>query len=96
MKFFKCIIALAAVVIYTKPGCPYCFAAMGLLTGRLAAAQALLGTWFDPASRRTQAAATLLQQVQGLTKAADLPRVQDTLIALSNAVAASGPAPGGK
>jgi uroporphyrin-3 C-methyltransferase len=62
----------------------------------LAAAQALLGTWFDPASRRTQAAATLLQQVQGLTKAADLPRVQDTLIALSNAVAASGPAPGGK
>lgn len=54
----------------------------------LAAASSALGTWFDPASRRTQAAATLLQQVQASTKAADLPRVDDTLVALGNAVAA--------
>jgi len=53
----------------------------------LAAAQTALGAWFDPASRRTQAAATLLQQIQGLTKAAELPRVQATLAALSTAVA---------
>jgi len=56
----------------------------------LAAAQATLGDWFDPASRRTQAAAALLQQIQGLTRAADLPRVQDTLTALGSAVAAAG------
>lgn len=54
----------------------------------LAAASSALATWFDPASRRTQAAATLLQQVQASTKAADLPRVDDTLVALGNAVAA--------
>ncbi len=62
----------------------------------LAAAQAVLGSWFDPASRRTQAAATLLQQIQGLTKSADLPRVQDTLTALASAVASTGGAAGGK
>lgn len=56
----------------------------------LAAAQATLGDWFDPASRRTQSAAALLQQIQGLTRAADLPRVQDTLAALGSAVGASG------
>lgn len=55
----------------------------------LAAASSVLGTWFDPASRRTQAAATLLQQIQASTRAADLPRVDDTLVALSNAVAAA-------
>ena len=59
----------------------------------LAAAQATLGSWFDPASRRTQAAATLLQQIQGLTKAAELPRVQDTLAALGHAVAITVGAP---
>ncbi len=53
----------------------------------LAAAQTALSAWFDPASRRTQAAATLLQQIQGLTKAAELPRVQATLAALATAVA---------
>ncbi len=56
----------------------------------LAAASTSLGTWFDPASRRTQAAATLLQQIQGVTKSAELPRVQETLAALAGAVAASG------
>ena len=55
----------------------------------LAAAATALGTWFDPASRRTQAAATLLQQIQASTKSADLPRVDNTLIALGNAVAAT-------
>ena len=55
----------------------------------LAAASTALGTWFDPTSRRTQAAATLLQQIQASTKSADLPRVDDTLLALGNAVAAS-------
>ncbi len=58
----------------------------------LAAASTALGTWFDPASRRTQAAATLLQQIQGVTKSAELPRVQETLAALAGAVAASGQA----
>ena len=59
----------------------------------LAAAQLALGNWFDPASRRTQAAATLLQQIQGLTKTAELPHVQDTLAALSHAVAITVGAP---
>ncbi|MDO5693259.1 MAG: uroporphyrinogen-III C-methyltransferase [Pseudomonadota bacterium] len=55
----------------------------------LAAVSTALGTWFDPASRRTQGAATLLQQIQASTKSADLPRVDDTLVALGNAVAAT-------
>lgn len=54
----------------------------------LAAASGMLGTWFDPASRRTQAAATLLQQIQGGTRGAELPRLDDTLVALGNATAA--------
>jgi len=58
----------------------------------LSAAQTALGAWFDPASRRTQAAAALLQQIQGLTKAAELPRVQDTLAALGAASAVDAPA----
>ncbi len=55
----------------------------------LAAASKSLGTWFDPASRRTQAAATLLQQIQASTKSAAAPRVDDSLVALANAVAAT-------
>lgn len=62
----------------------------------LAASSTALGTWFDPASRRTQAAATLLQQIQGLTRSADLPRVNETLSALAGAVAASGQAGAGQ
>lgn len=54
----------------------------------LAAASTSLGSWFDPAARRTQAAATLLQQIQGATRGAELPRLDDTLVALGNAVAA--------
>ncbi|MBH1962885.1 MAG: uroporphyrinogen-III C-methyltransferase [Comamonadaceae bacterium] len=55
----------------------------------LAAAQFALGAYFDPASRRTQAAATLLQQIQASTKSADLPRVDETLTALGTAIAAT-------
>lgn len=55
----------------------------------LAAAASALGTWFDPASRRTQAAATLLQRIRGETHDATLPSVDDTLVALSQAAAAS-------
>jgi uroporphyrin-3 C-methyltransferase len=53
----------------------------------LAAASGVLNRYFDPASRRTQAAATLLQQVQGQLKAAELPRVDETLTALATAAA---------
>ena len=55
----------------------------------LVAASSSLGTWFDPASRRTQAAATLLQQIQGQTRSVELPRLDDSLVALGNATAAA-------
>lgn len=60
----------------------------------LTAAAMSLGTWFDPASRRTQAAATLLQQVQVSTRSAELPRVDDSLVALGQAVATAHTVPG--
>ncbi|MCJ0764339.1 uroporphyrinogen-III C-methyltransferase [Variovorax terrae] len=53
----------------------------------LAAAAAALNKYFDPASRKTQAAASLLQQVQGQMKSVELPRVDDTLAALATAAA---------
>ncbi len=53
----------------------------------LAAASAALGKYFDPTSRRTQHAATLLQQAQASIKTAELPRVDDTLAALATAAA---------
>ena len=55
----------------------------------LSAASTQLGAWFDPASRRTQSAATTLQQIQAGTRSADLPRVEDTLTALGTAIAAA-------
>ncbi len=55
----------------------------------LSAASTLLGGWFDPTSRRTQSAATTLQEIQAGTRTADLPRVEDTLTALGNAIAAA-------
>jgi uroporphyrin-3 C-methyltransferase len=61
----------------------------------LSAAQTALHDWFDPASRRTQTAATLLQQIQSLTKAAELPRVEDTLAALGAAAALTTATPAG-
>jgi uroporphyrin-3 C-methyltransferase len=53
----------------------------------LAGASALLGKYFDPASRRTQAAGQLLQQVQTQMKSSDLPRLDETLAALATAAA---------
>jgi uroporphyrin-3 C-methyltransferase len=53
----------------------------------LAAVTASLNRYFDPASRRTQAAATLLQQLQAQIKTAETPRVDDTLAALATAAA---------
>jgi uroporphyrin-3 C-methyltransferase len=46
-----------------------------------------LSKYFDPASRKTQTAATLLLQVQGQMRATDLPRLDDTLAALATAAA---------
>ena len=62
----------------------------------LSAAASALGTWFDPASRRTQAAATLLQQIQASTRSAELPRVDETLVALGHAVASAGAVSGAR
>ena len=48
---------------------------------------ASLNRYFDPSSRKTQAAATLLQQVQSQMQAVELPRVDETLAALATAAA---------
>ncbi|MDR2128604.1 MAG: uroporphyrinogen-III C-methyltransferase [Burkholderiaceae bacterium] len=61
----------------------------------LAAAAVTTGRYFDPAARRTQAFANLLQQVQSLTRAADVPRASDTLAALTRLNAAQASAAGG-
>lgn len=53
----------------------------------LAAASSALNKYFDPAARRTQQAAGLLQQVQAQMKAVELPRVDETLAALATAAA---------
>ncbi|MDW5443670.1 uroporphyrinogen-III C-methyltransferase [Polaromonas sp. SM01] len=53
----------------------------------LAGAAALMGKYFDPASRRTQAAMQLLQQVQNQAKSSELPRLDETLAALATAAA---------
>ncbi|EJE49837.1 putative enzyme of heme biosynthesis [Acidovorax sp. CF316] len=53
----------------------------------LAAATAAVNKYFDPASRRTQTAATVLQQAQAGMKAAELPRPDETLSALATAAA---------
>ena len=53
----------------------------------LASASASLNKYFDPASRKTQSAANLLQQVQGQMKTKELPRVDETLAALTTAAA---------
>ena len=50
-------------------------------------ASAWLSKYFDPASRKTQAASQLLQQVQGQLKTSELPRLDDTLAALATAAA---------
>ncbi len=53
----------------------------------LAGVQALLAKYYDPASRRTQTALQLLQQVQVQTKSSELPRLDETLAALATAAA---------
>jgi uroporphyrin-3 C-methyltransferase len=67
-------------------------ARLALLARQTDAARADLGTasaaltrYFDPASRRTQAAAASLQQMQSQLRAVDLPRVDETLAALATA-----------
>ena len=53
----------------------------------VAAAAAALRKYFDPASRRTQAAASLLQQVQSQLRTVELPRIDETLAVLATAAA---------
>ncbi|MEO8316316.1 MAG: uroporphyrinogen-III C-methyltransferase [Pseudomonadota bacterium] len=53
----------------------------------LASVSTSLNRYFDPASRRVQAAATLLQQLQAQVKSTEAPRVDDTLAALATAAA---------
>ena len=53
----------------------------------LASASLALGKYFDPSSRKTQVAASVLQQVQAQMKAVELPRVDETLAALATAAA---------
>lgn len=56
--------------------------------GELATVSASINRYFDPSSRRVQAAATLVQQLQAQVKATEPPRIDETLAAL--ATAASG------
>ena len=53
----------------------------------LAAVTAALNRYFDPRSRRTQSAATLLQQMQAQVKESSAPNVDESLAALSAAAA---------
>lgn len=69
-------------------------ARLGLLARQLDSSRADLGAaaialhkYFDPASRKTQTAASLLQQIQGQMKTLELPRVDETLAALATAAA---------
>ncbi|MEO8023774.1 uroporphyrinogen-III C-methyltransferase [Polaromonas sp.] len=69
-------------------------ARLGLLSRQTASARSdlvsagvMLGKYFDPAARRTQAATLLLQQLQSQMKSSELPRLDETLAALSTAAA---------
>jgi uroporphyrin-3 C-methyltransferase len=69
-------------------------ARLGLLARQLDAARAdltgvavTLQTYFDASSRKTQVAADLLKQLQAQMKTLELPRVDDTLAALTTAAA---------
>jgi uroporphyrin-III C-methyltransferase len=53
----------------------------------LATASLVLGRYFAPGSRKTQTALALLKDVQGKMRALELPRVDETLSALSTAAA---------
>ena len=69
-------------------------ARMGLLSRQtdtaradLGMAGAWIGKYFDGSARKTQAAAQLLQQVQGQLKTSELPRLDETMAALATAAA---------
>ncbi|MGP1630076.1 MAG: uroporphyrinogen-III C-methyltransferase [Giesbergeria sp.] len=69
-------------------------ARLGILARQLDAARAdlltansALNKYFDPTSRRTQTAATALQQIQSHLKTAEAPRLDETLSALATAAA---------
>jgi uroporphyrin-3 C-methyltransferase len=69
-------------------------ARLGLLARQLESARAdiasasqSLSRYFDASSRKTQATATLLQQVQAQMRILELPRVDETLAALATAAA---------
>jgi uroporphyrin-3 C-methyltransferase len=53
----------------------------------LATASVTIAKYFDGGARKTQTASTLLQQVQAQMRVMELPRVDDTLAALSTAAA---------
>jgi uroporphyrin-III C-methyltransferase len=53
----------------------------------VAAAAQALRKYFDGSSRRTQAAANLLQQVQGQMRTVELPRIDETLAVLATTAA---------
>ncbi|KQM79850.1 uroporphyrinogen-III C-methyltransferase [Xylophilus sp. Leaf220] len=53
----------------------------------LAAASAALSRYFDPASRRTQTAMSVLNQAQAQVQSTELPRLDETLSALATAAA---------
>jgi uroporphyrin-3 C-methyltransferase len=53
----------------------------------VAAAIAAVRKYFDPAARKTQVAAGLLQQVQAQLRAVELPRIDETLAVLATAAA---------
>ncbi|HXD41124.1 MAG TPA: uroporphyrinogen-III C-methyltransferase [Ramlibacter sp.] len=53
----------------------------------IAAAMLALRKYFDPAARKTQVAAALLQQVQGQLRTVELPRIDETLAVLATAAA---------
>jgi uroporphyrin-3 C-methyltransferase len=69
-------------------------ARLGLLSRQIESARGDLGTaalamghYFDAGSRKTQTAVALLQQVQAQMRTLDIPRIDDTLAALSTAAA---------
>jgi uroporphyrin-III C-methyltransferase len=69
-------------------------ARLGLLARQTDAARADIGAavaalrkYFDPASRKTQVAVTLAQQVQSQLRAVELPRIDETLAVLATAAA---------
>jgi uroporphyrin-III C-methyltransferase len=69
-------------------------ARLGLLSRQIESARGDLGTaalamghYFDSSSRKTQTAQALLQQVQAQMRVLEIPRIDDTLAALSTAAA---------